>query len=1160
MDQKQHVGTLALGLGDLTPDRPQLQRFIHLKLLSLGLPGVAAQADSGLTQVVTGLLSNYRQKSKLLADYRSPVDRRIEDYLNRHTAHLKLAEPLRLPGNPLNLDRPGVARELSLPVDADTHQSELLHSYRIRNGVLHNPKSDRRTTAGTFHVAEGGLPVPGDKIAVPLHVFVNMFRHATSAPKSLLELPYTANAPGKGASWVSLLIRPTVVPEIPGMQPAKRMEVRFFVPGSLVSNLDFVESIFGNAGDPVLPENDAALDPETWTGHTGCVILAPHLVHLTKKELGLPHYDAATERQRRDGACWKDPAEKYNNGSAFKLTCRNTDGVVVTIIADNYFGYCKKEVKTQISYAANLYGSAEEEHAGGAVAYLSFSLGDVYKPNPMYGNGRTFAEVSRDYAGIMDVHSEGYGVDKNFPNIIYVNEHAILDARTLKITWEKDGKPQSLPFLNGHTYVPPWGQKLKLNKHPGSGRFRIVITVAEGVFCHKPCTVSGGGKSEISKSLSDYMIYGPIYVANLHKDLDAVEAILKTDHSRRWKPGKAVQDYSKTASRPILSKDRTLGSVIKLLTPSSDYTDEHNKWLSGIPSDILALVFLIKRLYRPEWGDDWRSHFTVDVLNGEDGHELKVDDKKAGGTYLRVGLLPNHGWRTYKLRQDFFPAAKIQTEDDITASVVVPPSMLPPGVPAPPNGNSAKILINCERRLFQRPDDAIIPGFDKQTEFDLSQSNNFISNFEPLKSTDAVEIVQKVTEFDAYTPPMQKLLQGAADADGSLVVSSAHPRIVDGKPTKNPRYLQDRPDLARPIEPYLADIGTRFWRKMPASEPLARPVDSVLVGRRNNPPDKAAGIRPLAVYNPIHYQDLPELFMDFVCSLTGKSPSTTGAGSEGALTKAPFNAVSPVVDLNAAMVSYILTGLGGFSTAAGYVGPDIRVDHDISLLVPEIWCRLKPHERQAKFLIDNGYLEKLDDFEYNGRIIPASRLGYRITYHFVRTFFGRLFDSPGKVFDEAMLRPETQGMDDYVDGILNIAEAQERVAKQYFEDGSVEHAIPPLKAVLNIMVHGHYEGKDAHHLDVRRLFTREHLLSSDWYRARLAAKQASDALLWKRHVAHLESEIAQADVETDENVTKLDLNGRLAHAKEQLKRVGDPTYLHALAGTLGLDPWVAPAM
>ena len=41
------------------------------------------------------------------------------------------------------------------------------------------------------------------------------------------------------------------------------MEIRFFAPGNLVSNLDFVESIFGNAGDPYLPENDAASTPST---------------------------------------------------------------------------------------------------------------------------------------------------------------------------------------------------------------------------------------------------------------------------------------------------------------------------------------------------------------------------------------------------------------------------------------------------------------------------------------------------------------------------------------------------------------------------------------------------------------------------------------------------------------------------------------------------------------------------------------------------------------------------------------------------------------------------------------------------------------------------------------------------------------------------------
>ena len=102
------------------------------------------------------------------------------------------------------------------------------------------------------------------------------------------------------------------------------MEIRFFAPGNLVGNLDFVESIFGNGGDPFIADNDAGLDPAHWSGHTGCVILAPHLIGTTKKELGLPNIADATARQKRDGMCWEKEDELYNDGSAFKITCRDT--------------------------------------------------------------------------------------------------------------------------------------------------------------------------------------------------------------------------------------------------------------------------------------------------------------------------------------------------------------------------------------------------------------------------------------------------------------------------------------------------------------------------------------------------------------------------------------------------------------------------------------------------------------------------------------------------------------------------------------------------------------------------------------------------------------------------------------------------------------------
>ena len=42
---------------------------------------------------------------------------------------------------------------------------------------------------------------------------------------------------------------------------------------------------------------EQALDPEHWTGCTGLVGLAPHLVKVKGKDVGLPHKSKASERQ-----------------------------------------------------------------------------------------------------------------------------------------------------------------------------------------------------------------------------------------------------------------------------------------------------------------------------------------------------------------------------------------------------------------------------------------------------------------------------------------------------------------------------------------------------------------------------------------------------------------------------------------------------------------------------------------------------------------------------------------------------------------------------------------------------------------------------------------------------------------------------------------------
>ncbi|MGR8932329.1 MAG: hypothetical protein ACU836_17005 [Gammaproteobacteria bacterium] len=1143
----------ALGLGEdnTNPNsvKQQLHLYINLKLASCGQPICHDSESAVFMETAQDLLKSYLEKNRrLAASSLYPSDRRIQDFLDRYLEDLGLEKVPSLPTMTFELDRHGVARELSLPLDADEFKSDIVSSYRVKQGVVHNPASDRRTTEGSFHIAEGGLPVPGDKKQVPKLTFAKMLGQALNPPDDMLIVPFTAYQTSPARMFASLLLRPIVCPEIPGVEPEKSMEIRFFAPGTLVSNLDFVESIFGNGGNPALPDCDAALDIEHWTGHSGCVILAPHLTRLTKKEVGLPHWNDASERQRADGMCWQEEGELYNNGQAFKLTARDPSGVIVTLLADNYYGYCKKEVKTQISYAANLLGLAEEEHAGGALAFRRYNHGDEFGVGSLTREpGYDFDEMAYHYGSIMTIQPEGYAVDNRFPEIIYVPQDLRMNLNTQKITWVKNGQSHCIRLQPGKIYVQPNGYKIEMRKHPGAPSWRLVGTVAEGTFCHKPCTVSGGGKSEISKSIEDAVIYGPLFVDELQRDLDRVQAIFDKDYTGRFLSGHEHEDHDPT--RPILSDARSLGSVIKLLTPSPYHTAEFNVWLKSIPPTILALVFLIKRFYRSEWGDRWRDHLSVDIIDGAPGHELKLEHRKIVATYLRVGFDQEGGWRTFKVRQDYLACEKVQMEDDITASVVVPTALIRPWLAMEDaRPHSVKLVSNCEYRLFQRPDDAVIPGYDKQTEANMSAPGNFMANYEPLDHQKLSDIVEDVMTFSKFTGPMKQLLEKAYNERAAYVVSSAHPRLVNGKPSKNPRYLETRVDLVMPLRKYVAEMGARLHRKIPLHQPLCHPVDAVLTGRRNNPPDGA--IRALAVYNPIHYQELPELFMDFVCSLTGKSPSTTGAGSEGALTKGPFNALRATADLNNALVSFILTGYPGFSSSAGFIGPDVRVDHDISLLIPEIWARLSPAERQPDYLLKHGFLEALNDFEHDGRKVLASRLGYRITSHFVHGLMGKIFDNPYAVFTDEILQPELQDLAVFVDGVNNIVETQQRVAQQYLDDGSIEDACPPLYALLHIMAYGHYKGMDAHHPEIRAMFTRDYLLKSDWYRERLEVKQRRDAALWERHVEYLDSiiQVGRHGMPIEE------LWRRQQKAKQKLDRIKRSEYLQSLIGTLGADP------
>jgi hypothetical protein len=222
-------------------EEERLREFVNLKLAARGHEIVGSEEDYPFLDLGRSLIASFQEKTRLLSDYLCPVDQAIHDYLAKTLGDPE--SPALVPAGALVLERHGIGRMLSLPPDQDVFKSSILNSYRVNQGVCHNPASDRRTTKGVFHVAEGGLPVPADKKEVPLQTFAGLLKAALNPPEDIMILPFTGNSKTPAKVFVSLLLRPIVCPAVPGGAKEKRMEVRFFAPGNLVSNLDFVESI-----------------------------------------------------------------------------------------------------------------------------------------------------------------------------------------------------------------------------------------------------------------------------------------------------------------------------------------------------------------------------------------------------------------------------------------------------------------------------------------------------------------------------------------------------------------------------------------------------------------------------------------------------------------------------------------------------------------------------------------------------------------------------------------------------------------------------------------------------------------------------------------------------------------------------------------------------
>ena len=148
-------------------------------------------------------------------------------------------------------------------------------------------------------------------------------------------------------------------------------------------------------------------------------------------------------------------------------------------------------------------------------------------------------------------------------------ENASFHTREGFVRWPHGDAESRLPLRAGAVYFLPNGFRVKLQKQLAGTAWRLVGSRPRGTLCHKPCTVSGGGKSEISKSIADVLLKGPVFVKDYQRDMDQVAEILGRDFSAIYRN----RPPDERSRRPILSPARSLGSVIQMLTPSAEYIE-----------------------------------------------------------------------------------------------------------------------------------------------------------------------------------------------------------------------------------------------------------------------------------------------------------------------------------------------------------------------------------------------------------------------------------------------------------------------------------------------------------------------------------------------------------------------------------------------------------
>ena len=116
-------------------------QYLNLQLAALGQPVYKDDENSEIKlcnpefqSLTDDLVKSFREKNRLLSKHYAPADARIQSFIDAYLEDVKIDKSIKLPNDTLVLRKKGHARELSLPANGNSFQTDLVTSTRTPEG------------------------------------------------------------------------------------------------------------------------------------------------------------------------------------------------------------------------------------------------------------------------------------------------------------------------------------------------------------------------------------------------------------------------------------------------------------------------------------------------------------------------------------------------------------------------------------------------------------------------------------------------------------------------------------------------------------------------------------------------------------------------------------------------------------------------------------------------------------------------------------------------------------------------------------------------------------------------------------------------------------------------------------------------------------------